>query len=92
MDGALGETIRTRTSPRTQSSLIGTDEFTAATLAAKWEWNHNPDDSSSTTGNGLRLQTATVTDDLYKARNTITHRIQGPSSTAMVELDLASMK
>ena len=29
--------------------------------------------------NGLTLQTATVTNDLYSARNTLTHRILGPS-------------
>ena len=92
VDGAWGQTYPfPNLAPHPVPSMIGTDEFTAATLAAKWEWNHNPDDSKWTTGNGLRLQTATVTDDLYKARNTITHRIQGPSSTATVELDLASM-
>ncbi|MEU4449260.1 family 43 glycosylhydrolase [Actinosynnema sp. NPDC050801] len=77
--------------PHPVPSLIGTDQFTAATLAAKWEWNHNPDDTKWTTGNGLRLQTATVTNDLYRARNTLTHRIQGPSSTATVELDPSRM-
>jgi beta-xylosidase len=77
--------------PHPVPSLIGTDEFTTATLAAKWEWNHNPDDTKWTTGNGLRLQTATVTGDLYKARNTLTHRIQGPSSTATIELDPTQM-
>jgi beta-xylosidase len=77
--------------PAPMPSLIGTDAFTASTLAAKWEWNHNPDDTKWTTGNGLRLQTATVTGDLYNARNTLTHRIQGPTSTATVELDPSAM-
>ncbi len=92
VNGAWGQTYPfPNLTPHPVPSMIGTDEFTAATLAAKWEWNHNPDDSKWTTGNGLRLQTATVTDDLYKARNTITHRIQGPSSTATIELDPAQM-
>ncbi|HEU5129252.1 MAG TPA: family 43 glycosylhydrolase [Glycomyces sp.] len=78
--------------PHPVEPLTGTDEFTAAALAAKWEWNHNPDDTKWSTGNGLRLQTATVTDDLYNARNTLTHRIQGPSSTATVEIDPAEMR
>ncbi|GAB3841367.1 hypothetical protein GCM10029963_12420 [Micromonospora andamanensis] len=42
--------------------------------------------------NGLRLQTATVTNDLYQARNTITHRIQGPTSTGTVEIDYSTMR
>jgi beta-xylosidase len=41
---------------------------------------------------GLRLETATVTSDLYKARNTLTHRILGPQSTGTIQLDLAGMK
>jgi beta-xylosidase len=42
--------------------------------------------------NGLTLQTATVTNDLYAARNTLTHRIQGPTSTATIELDYSAMR
>ena len=45
----------------------------------------------SASNNGLRLQTATVTNDLYTARNTLTHRIQGPTSTATIELDYSAM-
>ncbi|MGW2218237.1 RICIN domain-containing protein [Nonomuraea sp. NPDC001684] len=76
---------------RTVTSMIGPDAFTSATLGPRWEWNHNPDTSRFSTGNGLRLQTATVTGDLYAARNTLTHRIQGPSSTATIELDPSQM-
>ncbi|MFF0867049.1 RICIN domain-containing protein [Nonomuraea sp. NPDC003560] len=76
---------------RTVTSMIGPDAFTSATLGPRWEWNHNPDTSRYSTGNGLRLQTATVTGDLYAARNTLTHRIQGPSSTATIELDPSQM-
>ncbi|TMR07988.1 glycoside hydrolase [Nonomuraea turkmeniaca] len=76
---------------RTVASMIGPDTFTSASLGHRWEWNHNPDTTRYSTGNGLRLQTATVTGDLYNARNTLTHRIQGPSSTATIELDYAQM-
>ncbi len=34
----------------------------------------------------------TVTDDLYWARNTLTYRIQGPTSTAAVQLDHSAMR
>lgn len=71
--------------------MIGADTFTGSTLGPRWEWNHNPDTSRFSVGNGLRLSTATVTGDLYNARNTLTHRIQGPTSTATVELDYSQM-
>ncbi|MEV4071514.1 RICIN domain-containing protein [Nonomuraea fuscirosea] len=76
---------------RTVASMTGPDTFTSGSLGHRWEWNHNPDTSRFSTGNGLRLQTATVTGDLYNARNTLTHRIQGPSSTATIELDYTQM-
>jgi beta-xylosidase len=77
--------------PRQVKPMIGTDMFAGTTLGPQWEWNHNPDTSRYTVNNGLRLQTATVTNDLYAARNTLTHRIQGPTSTATIELDYSTM-
>jgi beta-xylosidase len=79
------------TTSKTVASMIGRDTFAGPTLGHRWEWNHNPDTSRFSVNNGLRLQTATVTNDLYSARNTLTHRIQGPSSTATVELDYSAM-
>ena len=79
------------TTTRTVASMIGPDTFAGPTLGPRWEWNHNPDTSKFTVSNGLRLQTATVTNDLYNARNTLTHRIQGPSSTATIDLDYSTM-
>ncbi len=76
---------------RTVQSMIGPDTFSGTTLGPRWEWNHNPDTSRFTAGAGLRLSTATVTNDLYNARNTLTHRIQGPASTATIRLDYSSM-
>jgi beta-xylosidase len=77
---------------RTVQPMIGADTFPGPGLAPRWEWNHNPDTARFSVGNGLRLQTATVTNDLYAARNTLTHRIQGPSSTATIELDYSAMR
>ncbi|HET9654735.1 MAG TPA: glycoside hydrolase 43 family protein, partial [Kineosporiaceae bacterium] len=72
--------------------LTGSDTFGGTALGPEWEWNHNPDDTKWTLGNGLTLGTATVTDDLYSARNTLTHRTLGPSSTATISLDFSRMK
>jgi beta-xylosidase len=78
--------------PRAMKPLTGTDTFSGATLGAEWEWNHNPDNTKWSLAGGLKLQTATVTNDLYKARNTLTHRILGPQSTGTIELDLSGMQ
>ncbi|KAL1701985.1 glycosyl hydrolase [Schizophyllum commune] len=70
-------------------SLTGTETFD--TLGPRWEWNHNPDTSAYSVGDGLTLNTVTVTTDLYSARNTLTTRILGPESTATIELNYDNM-
>ncbi|KAL3424124.1 xylosidase glycosyl hydrolase [Phlyctema vagabunda] len=71
----------------------GTDVFPGPSLGPEWEWNHNPDTSKSFVGDGagLTLSTATVTSDLYGARNTLTHRILGPTSSGTIVLRYADM-
>jgi beta-xylosidase len=91
VDGAWGTSYPYPVTPREVEPLTGVDTFEGTALTPKWEWNHNPDTTRFTVDNGLTLQTATVTDDLYQARNTLTHRIQGPTSTATIELDVSGM-
>jgi beta-xylosidase len=67
------------------------DTFSGSTLHPEWQWNHHADDSKWSVGDGLTLQTATVTNDLYMARNTLTRRIPGPASTGTIELDYSAM-
>ena len=78
--------------PHPLKAHTGTDRFAGKALAPEWEWNHNPDNSKWSLDHGLRLQTATLTDDLYRSRNTLTHRILGPESTATIEMDVSRMK
>jgi beta-xylosidase len=78
--------------PAATKPPTGIDTFADAALAPDWEWNHNPDDSKWSAGGKLTLQTATVTNDLYAARNTLTRRILGPESTATIELDYSMMR
>ncbi|KOC18465.1 xylosidase/glycosyl hydrolase [Aspergillus flavus AF70] len=68
-----------------------TDQFTGDTLSPQWEWNHNPDNDKWSIDHGVTLTTASVTDDLYAAKNTLTHRILGPISTATIHLNTSSM-
>ena len=70
------------------------DEFSSSKLGLQWQWNHNPDNSkwSLTKRKGyLRLQ-ASPANDLTMARNTLTQRVQGPTSTGTVELDVSGLK
>ena len=67
------------------------DQFNGADLSHQWEWNHNPDNSRWSLNQGLILQTATVTNDLYSARNTLTRRIEGPTAVASIQLDISQM-
>ena len=70
------------------------DEFDAPTLGLQWQWNHNPDNSkwSLKERKGyLRLQ-ASFAQKLDEARNTLTQRVQGPASEAVVEMDVSGLK
>ncbi|KAI1773454.1 glycoside hydrolase family 43 protein [Hypoxylon cercidicola] len=70
----------------------GTDTFSGNTLGVDWEWNHVPDETKYKVGDGgLTLSTATVTSDLYAARNTLTHRIHGEYPVGTVEIDFSKM-
>ncbi|KAK4113205.1 glycoside hydrolase family 43 protein [Canariomyces notabilis] len=81
---------------KTVKSRIGEvrDEFKGERLGHGWEWNHNPDNGAwaMAPGGGLTLRTATVTGDLFAARNTLTHRIQGPKSRGTFRVDISKMR
>ncbi|OLN81933.1 putative beta-xylosidase [Colletotrichum chlorophyti] len=76
---------------RAVQSPLGTDSFSGSSLGPAWEWNHNPDTSKVKVSGGLILSTATVTNDLYAARNTLTKRIHGPEGVGTVVIDFTSM-
>jgi beta-xylosidase len=77
---------------KTVPAPVGTDTFSGPSLSHEWEWNHNPDNSKWKLSGGLRLQTATITNDLFSARNTLTHRIIGPKSSGTFRVDPGKMK
>lgn len=73
-------------------SWTGGDQFWGNSLGPAWEWNHNPDVTKfSFDSPGLILHTATVTNDLYKARNTLTHRLHGQFPSGTVQIDFTNM-
>ena len=80
-------------------SLVASDEFDRkngeAALPLAWQWNHNPDNAlwSVTERKGfLRLKTGKIDPDFLLARNTLTQRTIGPTSSASVALDVSKMK
>ncbi len=76
-------------------ALAGNDDFSASELALKWQFNHNPDTDKYSLierPGYLRMKTASVTDSLLKARNTITQRIIGPYSTGTVKIDFSHQR
>ncbi|KAK7985164.1 beta-xylosidase [Apiospora saccharicola] len=90
-NGAWGTSYPMPLPAKPVASSIGTDSFNGTALGSPWEWNHNPDTTRYSVNNGLTLRTATVTNDLYQARNTLTRRIRGPVSTATIVLDTSNM-
>lgn len=78
-----------------KTELVISDNFNKKKLAFNWQWNHNPDNAlwSLTERPGyLRLKTGKVVKNLFEARNTITQRMEGPTCSGVVALDLSNMK
>ena len=92
MVGVRGKAVVTHRKPDVGGTfprlvLPTSDEFSSNVLGMQWSWNHNPDPGcwSLTERPGyLRLRTASVTDSLPKARNTLTQRMFAPYVDSLV--------
>ncbi|MBN2030682.1 glycoside hydrolase 43 family protein [bacterium] len=76
------------------TTLPTSDEFNGKELGMQWGWNHNPDPSKwslSEKPGFLRLKTASVTDSLPNARNTLTQRMFACYSDTLASLATAKM-
>ena len=71
-----------------------TDEFNQTKLGLQWQWNHNPNNAywSLKERKGYMRLKAMQADNLKSARNTLTQRVQGPSSEGTVEIDVSGLK
>ncbi len=68
--------------------------FDGPRLPLNFQWNHNPDDtrwSLSERPGYLRLR-PTVAPDLWHARNSLTHKGWGPTSSAVARLDITHLQ
>jgi beta-xylosidase len=98
-NGKVPETLDLPANKGLIPNLVASDEFNRkkgqAALPLVWQWNHNPDNAlwSVTERKGfLRLKTGRIDTDFLHARNTLTQRTIGPTSSASVALDVSKMK
>ena len=70
------------------------DDFKSTYLGLQWEWNHNPVDNSwsLTDRPGWLNLKALKADGFMKARNTLTQKVMGAKSQAVIELDVSQLE
>jgi beta-xylosidase len=79
----------------TGRGIVASDDFSSNQMKINWQWNHNPvnDAWSLTERQGyLRLKTNRVVDNLFAALNTVTQRMEGPTCSGVVSIDISKMK
>ena len=96
-DGHVPNHIRPVVSGQNATTIVQSDDFAAGEQKLKkcWQWNHNPIDEawSLTERPGfLRLKTNRIVPNLYLAPNTLTQRMEGPTCSGAVKLDITKMK
>lgn len=75
-----------------ESTFMQDDDFDSDKLSLYWEWNHNPDNDNWSLADGyFKITTAKVVRDIFHARNTLTHRTEGPKCSHTVKLDFSEL-
>jgi len=94
-EGHLGQVESTYTKPIQNKAVKvpqASDEFNSKTLGLQWMWNHNPDNTKwSLTGSSLRLN-ATTASNFWNARNSLTQKGQGLTSSGTIKIDCSAMQ
>ena len=94
-NGKVPDTVRPLKSGEPEATIVKADDFSQTKLGLHWQWNHNPIDQawSLTERPGyLRLKTNRVVPNIYLAPNTLTQRMEGPSCSGIIVMDLSKMK
>ena len=94
-NGKVPDAIRPLRSRQSTTAIVKSDGFTADKLGLHWQWNHNPIDAawSLTERPGfLRLKTNRIVKNLYLAPNTLTQRMEGPTCSGSIAIDISKMK
>lgn len=72
--------------------LFSSDDFSTSDLKKVWQWNHIPDNSKWSIGDGfLRLESASVCNNVTQAKNTLTQRFIFPASKVSVVVDASNL-
>ena len=94
-DGRIPELIRPLVRDQEETSIVCSDDFHAPKLGLHWQWNHNPINEAWSLAERpgyLRLHTNRVVPNLFLAPNTITQRMEGPTCSASVKIDVTHLK
>ncbi len=94
-DYKVPDIMRPYKSGQPVKKIVLPDDFDSTKLGLHWQWNHNPVDNawSLTERQGfLRLKTSRVVPNLYLAPNTLTQRMEGPTCSGCICMDLSKMK
>lgn len=78
-----------------EKDIVLSDDFDNSKLGLHWQWNHNPVDNAWSLAERqgfLRLKTNRVVPNLYLAPNTLTQRMEGPTCSGYICMDLSKMK
>ena len=94
-NGKVPETMRPYRSGMPEKGIVCSDDFSGEKLGLHWEWNHNPIDNAWSLKERpgfLRLKTNRVVENLYLAPNTLTQRMEGPTCSGYIAMDISKMK
>ncbi|OMP75502.1 glycoside hydrolase 43 family protein [[Flexibacter] sp. ATCC 35208] len=98
-DGKVPMALNLTANQSLSPGIVASDEFNRglqdASFPLAWQWNHQPDNelwSLKGRKGFLRLTTGIVNRDFLQARNTLTQRTFGPTSSACTSVDVSSMK
>ena len=89
------EVMRPYKSNQPEAAIVKSDDFSAEKLGLHWQWNHNPIDNAWSLKERpgfLRLKTNRVVPNLYLAPNTLTQRMEGPTCSGYIRMDLTKMQ
>ncbi|HMW47714.1 MAG TPA: family 43 glycosylhydrolase, partial [Cellvibrionaceae bacterium] len=95
VNGKAPQTLGFNVDDKRLRGIIRSDEFTNTNLDLAWQWNHNPDAtgwSLAARPGFMRLTTTRTAASFVDARNSLTQRMFGPTSTGTIALDVSGMK
>ena len=89
------EVMRPYKSGQPETAIVKSDDFSEEKRGLHWQWNHNPIDNAWSLKERpgfLRLKTNRVVPNLYLAPNTLTQRMEGPTCSGYIRMDLTKMQ